>query len=127
MNEEKFSPPLGLNLRSPDLKARLLKVSNADPNIGKSRPMNCNTKITNLFSRLCVFLIFKAMYAPEKIPADPQVAQAREKPLAYQFYRGVELHPRLLGVGKFLIAVAVHNATFEFKFHPASTHPSIHT
>ena len=59
------------------------------------------------------------MYAPEKIPADPQVAQAREKPLAYQFYRGVELHPRLLGVGKFLIAVAVHNATFEFKFHPS--------
>ena len=124
MNEEKFSPPLGLNLRSPDLKARLLKVSNADPNIGKSRPMNCNPKITNLFSRLCVFLIVKAMYAPEKIPADPQVAQAREKPLAYQFYRGVELHPRLLGVGKFLIAVAVHNATFEFKFNPL-IHPYI--
>jgi hypothetical protein len=41
------------------------------------------------------------MYAPEKTPADPQVAQVRDLPLAYQFYRGVELHPRFLGVGKF--------------------------
>ena len=87
-------------------------MSYADPNIGKFRSMNCDPKITNLLSRLCVFLIFKAMYAPEKIPADPQVAQAREKPLAYQFYRGVELHPRLMGVGKIWIP------TIKFKFHP---------
>jgi hypothetical protein len=42
----------------------------------------------------------KAMVAPEMDPVDPQVEGFRDLPLAYQFYRGVELHPRFLGVGK---------------------------
>jgi len=40
------------------------------------------------------------MIAPEASPSDPQVSTFRDLPLAYQFYRGVELHPRFLGVGK---------------------------
>jgi hypothetical protein len=40
------------------------------------------------------------MVAPEMDPVDPQVEGFRDLPLAYQFYRGVELHPRFLGVGK---------------------------
>ncbi len=40
------------------------------------------------------------MVAPDMNPPDPQVAKMRDLPMAYQFYRGVELHPRFLGVGK---------------------------
>jgi len=42
----------------------------------------------------------KAMVAPDMNPPDPQVAKMRDLPMAYQFYRGVELHPRFLGVGE---------------------------
>lgn len=52
--------------------------------------------ITSLL--LCVGLILKAMYFPEPGPVDPEVTKIGDLPLAYQFYRGVELHPRLGGV-----------------------------
>jgi len=47
----------------------------------------------NIFSLvLCVFLIFKGYTFPEVKEG------ALDKPLPYQFYAGIELHPRLLGV-----------------------------
>jgi len=47
----------------------------------------------NVFSlALCAFLIFKGHYFPEVQEG------AVDKPLPYQFYAGIELHPRLFGV-----------------------------
>jgi len=49
--------------------------------------------LLNLFSLiLCVLLLVKGHLSPEVVEG------ARDKPLPYQFYAGIELHPRLLGV-----------------------------
>ena len=44
---------------------------------------------------LCAYLVFKGKTFPET-NNDP--LQNVDKPLPYLFYRGIELHPRLLGV-----------------------------
>jgi len=45
--------------------------------------------------RFCAFLILKAIYSPDSDPPDPEVKKLSDLPLAYQFYRGVELHPKI--------------------------------
>ena len=53
-------------------------------------------QVLNLTSMgLCAYLVHKGQNFPE---TDNDPLQKSDKPLAYLFYRGIELHPRLFNV-----------------------------
>lgn len=45
---------------------------------------------------LCLYLLFKGKYFPET--GNDPLQNFQDRPLPYIFYRGVELHPRIMGV-----------------------------